>query len=128
METKEKSIGVKSTNVRRGELSLERENYLNQLVAIHDGDAESLHHKFVELSDIFEGLTTIVDLRIEDIMDRMNWAYRSYVDNHKSGVKEVIRDYGYIYRTMLILSRHNDLIHALNLYFDETAEDLEEIM
>ena len=128
METKEKSIGVKSTNVRNSELSLERENYLNQLVAIHDGDAESLHHKFVELSDIFEGLTTIVDLRIEDIMDRMNWAYRSYVDNHKCEATDMIQDYGYIYRIMLILSRHNDLIHDLNLYFEETTEDLEKIM
>ena len=118
----------KSKNERRDELSLERENYLNQLVDIHDGDAESLHHKFVELGDIFGALTVITDCRIEDIMDRMNWAYRSYVDNNKCKATDMIQDYGYIYRTMLILSRHNDLIHDLDLYFEKTTEDLEKIM
>ena len=111
------------------ELTLERENYLNELVKLSGKDADGLHTDFIRLSQIFDGIERMLTNRIEDIMERMKWAYRSEMDNSsQEGKKELLNDYGDIYRLMLILSRNEDMIMEMNDYCDAMRDDLEKIM
>ena len=113
---------------RESEITLERENYLNELAKIHNTDADSLHTAFIKLSDIFGGLSQMADNKIESIMERMSWAYSHHIEKENYGWKDMMRDYGQIYRLMLILSRKDEMIHELKMKCEEIRDDLEKIM